>query len=88
MYLRPISFISISTVSLLENLRHIFVGELATVSWSIGKISFRKYLWGVEFTVILDYSGIQKFFGSEANAANVVHSIDGNYQVITVISLW
>ena len=44
MRLQPIYFISISTVSPLENSRHNFVGESAAVRWYIG--NFIKYLWG------------------------------------------
>ena len=44
MRLRPISFISRSTVLPLEKSRHSFVGEAAAVRWAIGKS--RKYLWG------------------------------------------
>ena len=44
MRLRPISFISRSTVSPLEKSRHIFVGEVAALRWAAGK--FRKYFWG------------------------------------------
>ena len=62
MRLRLIPFISGSTVLLLENSRHGFVVEAYTVRWSIGK--FIKYLWGSEFTVLSDYSGLQKFFES------------------------
>ena len=42
--LRPIVFISISTVLLLEKSRHSFVGEAYAVRLAIEK--FRKYLWG------------------------------------------
>ena len=44
MRLRPISFISISTVSPQEKSRHIFSGETAALRWAIGK--FMNYLWG------------------------------------------
>ena len=37
MRLRPIYFISKSTVSTLENSRNIFVGDAASVRWDIGK---------------------------------------------------
>ena len=56
------SFILISTVAPLEKSRHIFVGEAATVRWYIG--NFRKYMWGAYFTVLSNYSGMQKFFKS------------------------
>ena len=55
----------------LENSRHSFVGEEATVRWAIGK--FRKYLWGLESTILSDYSGMQEIFDSEANVPHVVH---------------
>ena len=42
MRLRPIYFISISTMSPLEKSRHSFVREAATVRWVIGKL--RMYL--------------------------------------------
>ena len=42
MRLRPIYFISISTVSPLEKSIHSFVGETAVVRWAIGK--FTKHL--------------------------------------------
>ena len=58
MRLRPISFILRSTVTPLENSRHRFVGETTELRWSIGK--FRKYLWGSEFAVIWDFSGMKK----------------------------
>ena len=44
MGLRPISFISRSTVLPLGKSRHVFVGESTSVRWVIGK--FNKYLWG------------------------------------------
>ena len=69
--LRPICFVSRATASPLEKSRHSFVGEAATVRWAIGK--FRKYLWGSEFTVLTDCSGLQKFFESEANVPHVIH---------------
>ena len=71
MRLRPIYFISRSTVLPLENSRHRFLGESAIVRWAIGK--FRKYLWGSEFTLLSDLSGLKKFFESEANVPQVVH---------------
>ena len=71
MYLRPISFISRSTVCPLENSKNIFVGESATVRWAIGR--FINYLWGSEFTVLSYCSGLKKFFESEANVTHVVH---------------
>ena len=43
MRLQKISFVSISTVSPLENSWHIFVVEVSRVRQSIGK--FIKYLW-------------------------------------------
>ena len=43
MRLRPIYFISISTVPPLERSIHSFVGESAAVMWAIGK--FRNDLW-------------------------------------------
>ena len=42
--LQPIYFISISTVSPLENSRHGFVVEESAVMWSI--LKFKEYLWG------------------------------------------
>ena len=71
MRLRPISFISKSAVSPLENSGHRFVREVATVRRAIGK--FRNYLWGSKFTVLSDYSGLKIFFESEANVPHVVH---------------
>ena len=68
---RPVSFIPISTVSPLENTRHIFVGEAPTVMWATG--NSRKYLWGSEFTVLSDFSGLKILFESEANVPHVVH---------------
>ena len=59
MRLRPIYFISRSTVFPLENSRHIFLGEAYVVRWAIGK--FRNYLWGSEFTVLSDFSGLKKY---------------------------
>ena len=56
MCLRPIYFVSRSTVSPLENSRHIFVGEAATLRWAIGK--FIKYLLVAEFIGLSDFSGI------------------------------
>ena len=50
MRLRPIYFISGSTVSPLEKSRHIFVGETAAVRWVIG--NFRNYLWGADIRVL------------------------------------
>ena len=41
-HLRPISFVSVSTVSPLEKSRYIFLGESSAVMCAIGK--FRKYL--------------------------------------------
>ena len=58
-------------VSPLENSRDSFVGESATVMWAVGK--FINYLWGSEFMVLSDCSGLQKFFESEANVPHVVH---------------
>ena len=57
-------------VSLMENSRHRFVGEAATVMCAI--VKFRKYLWGSDFTVVLDCSEIQNIFGSEAKVPHVV----------------
>ena len=71
MRLRPIYFILRSTVLPLEKSRHNFVGEAYSVRWYIG--NFRNYLWGSEFMVLSDCSGLQKFFESEANLTNVVH---------------
>ena len=59
MRLRPIYFISRSTVLPLEKSRHSFVGEVAAVRWAIGK--FRKYLWQSEFMVLSDCSGLLFF---------------------------
>ena len=39
--------------------RHIFIGEADAVRWDIGK--FRKYLWGSEFTLLSDFSGMRKY---------------------------
>ena len=58
MFLRPIYFILISTVTPLENSRHTFVGEEATLRRAIGK--FRKYLWGAEFMVMSDFNRLKK----------------------------
>ena len=71
MRLRPISFILRSTVSRLENSRHIFIGESDSVRWAIGK--YRENLWGADFMVLPDCSGLQKIFESEANVPHVVH---------------
>ena len=49
-YLRPISFISISTVLPLEKSINRFVVGASTVRRAIG--NFRKYLWGTESTVL------------------------------------
>ena len=67
----PISFISRSKVSPLEKSRYSFVVESAAVRWDIGK--FRQYLWGEEFTVLSDCSGLKKLFESESNVPPVVH---------------
>ena len=69
--LRPISFILISTVSPLEKSGYIILGEAAAVRWDIG--NFRQYLWGEEFTLLSDCSGLQKLFESESNVPHVVH---------------
>ena len=69
--LQPISFISRSTVSLLEKSRRGFVGEADAVRWAIK--TFRKYLLGAEFTVMSDLSEMQKFFESETNVLHAVH---------------
>ena len=71
MHLQPISFISRSTVSSLENSIKIFVGEAAAVRWAM--VKFRKYLWVSEFTVLSYCSGMKKCFESEANVPHVVH---------------
>ena len=55
MPLLPISFILRSMVSTMEKSRNIFLVEAATVRQAIGK--FRKYLWGVDFTVLSNCSG-------------------------------
>ena len=71
MRLWPIFLILISTVSPLENSRQNVLGEAAAVRWAMGK--FRNYLWGTEFTVLSNCSGLQKFFKSEANVPHVVY---------------
>ena len=71
MGLQPISFILRSSLSPLEKSSHIFVVEASTVRWFMG--NFRKYLWGSEFLVLSDCSGLQKIFESEANAHHMVH---------------
>ena len=50
---------------------HSFILEAAVVRWAIGK--FRKNLWGSEFTLLSDLSGLKKFFESEANVPQMVH---------------
>ena len=71
MRLRPISFILRSTVSPLENSKHIFLVEAAAVRWDIG--NFRKYFWGSGLTVMSYCSGLEKIFESETNVTHVVH---------------
>ena len=69
--LRPIYFISRSTVSPLEKSGYSFVGESVAVMWDKGKS--RQYLWGAEFTLISDCSGLQKLFEQEGNVPHMVH---------------
>ena len=57
MRLQNFYFISISTMSQLENSRHSFVGKAAKVRWAIG--SFRKYLGGSKCMVLSDCSGLK-----------------------------
>ena len=71
MCLQPIYFISRSTVSPLENSRHIFVVKAASVRWYME--NFRNNLWGAEFTVLSDFRGMKNFIESEANITHVVH---------------
>ena len=71
MRLRPIYFISRSTVSPLENSSYIFVGESSTVNWAIEK--FRTYLWVTELAVLSDCSVMQKTFKSEAIVPHMLH---------------
>ena len=71
MRLRPIYFISRSTVSSLENSRHSFLVETDTARWDIGK--FRKFLWGSEFNVLSNCSRMKKFFEFESNVAHMEH---------------
>eukprot|EP00957_Ditylum_brightwellii_P088127 6712793-Ditylum_brightwellii.AAC.1 len=68
--LRPIAFVSRKTQTWLEKSAHSYVGEAGTIRWAIGK--FRKYLYGAEFTVLMDCSGLRSFFENTEHALHVV----------------
>ena len=77
-------------MSPLEKSRHSFVGEADTVRWAIGK--FRNYLWGSEFMVMSDCSGLKKISESEANVPHVAYvgalGIDGHYAFSITLVFW
>ena len=58
--LKPIRFASRRCTSDAEKLYHSYIGEAATVRWAVQQ--FHRYLYGREFLLLGDCSGLSKFF--------------------------
>ena len=58
--LKPIRFVSRRCTSDAEKSYHSYIGEAATVRWAVRQ--FHRYLYGREFLLLGDCSGLSKFF--------------------------
>ena len=67
---QSISFISLKTKTSFKRSSHLYVEEAGVIQWAVK--NFRKYMYGMEFTVMTDYSSLKTFFENTDHTSHMM----------------